>query len=280
MRSKIALCFTLTALMWLPLPGAETTATAVAAPSAAADNPDHLAIGRNLQTAEWMLKYDRTAWGTSDLLPKEDKETLLKVSAVWFCLEQDGVAYALYGQVQSNAFAVALCYRQVSEGKFAKVSPLEFPDKDRFARAIALTLPEIQEFTRRTTVRFNYYIRNEADKIAVYYLPAFQTDGRLAYGIQHTYFLDASGDKILSEEKHGQILRGAIPDKNTTITLEMTESSVPTPQAMFTMMSFRHHFADILTHCRDGYFGMTMRDGVPVCVQTSAPPPNPQGRLP
>jgi hypothetical protein len=217
-----------------------------------------------------MLLYDHLAWATTDLLLKEDKETVKTIGPVWFCLEKEHIWHAVYGRYRSNAFEIAVCYRQVSPDKFEKVKVPDFPDRDRFARAISLTLPEIEETTRKTTVRFNYYIRREQDRIAVYYVPAFQTDGKLAYGIQHTYLLDAMGEKILSHEQHGQVLIGALPNKSRTVILEMPDCLIPTPQAMFTMMSYRDYFSDILVHCQEGYFGMTVREGVPLCLRTAA----------
>ncbi len=233
-------------------------------------------LEQNLATARWMADYDRVAWGTTDLLVKEPKATLVKVSPVWFCLEKDGRWYAVYGGLVSNGYEIAFCYRQIAKDAFEKVKPPDFPDKDRYARAIALTLPEIQDITRRTTVRFNYYVRSEPAGIAVYYLPAYQTDGKLAYGIQHSYVVDDTGGKVVSHEAHGHLLVGALPGKDRTLTFEMTDCVVPTPQAIFAMMSYRDGFADILTHCRDGYFGMAKREGQLVCVPTSAPlPPSP-----
>jgi hypothetical protein len=257
----------------LPVPASDT-------PSAPAGDASQEELKQNLQTARWMADYDRVAWGTTDLLVKEPKQTLGKVSPVWFCLQKDGQWYAVYGGLVSNSYEIAFCYRQSSKDGFEKVKPPEFPDKDRFARAIDLTLPEIQDTTRRTTVRFNDYIRTEPRGIAVYYLPALQTDGKLAYGIQHTFVVDPTGAKVVSHEVHGHILVGAIPYKERTVTFEMTDCTVPTPQAIFAMMSYREAFADILTHCRDGYFGMAMRDGQLVCVPTSAPPPPPPSMIP
>ena len=270
MKFKIAIWFGLTCLRGAFIFGAEEVGAVPAAESQASGE-----LERNLQTARWMMDYDQVAWGTTDLLLKESKDTLQRISAVWFCVEQDAVWYAAYGGYQSNAFDIALCYRQLAKGKFEKVSRPDLADKDRFARALSLTLPEIQDITRRTAVRFNYYIRGERDRIMLYYLPAFQTDGKLAYGIEHVYELDATGEKLISHRQHGRILVGAAPDKNRTLTLEISDCAVPTPAALFTMMSHREEFADIVTHCQNGYFGVVSRNGVFACIRISAPPPNP-----
>jgi len=271
-RAWAAAALLLAPLLPPPLHGSASPPPAGAAPSA--EDPNREELERNLQTARWMAVYDRVAWGTTDLLVKEPRETLAKVGPVWFCIEKGGSWYAVYGSFLSNAFQIALCYRQASKDGFEKVKPPDFPDKDPFARAISLTLPEIQDTTRRTTVRFNYYVRREQDGIAIYYLPAFQTDGKLAFGIQHTFVVDAAGEKLVSHERHGHILVGAIPNKERTLTFEMADCVVPTPQAVFAMMSYRDAFADILTRCRDGYFGMAMRDGQLACVRAPAPAPD------
>ena len=220
-----------------------------------------------------MMDYDRVAWGTTDLLGKEAKESLKRVSPVWFCLRKDNVWYAIYGTNGSLGYDIAFCYREASRDKFEKVPPPAFPDKDRFAKAIDTALPEILDIARRTTVRFNYYIRSEQGGIAVYFLPAFQTDGQLAFGVQHTYLFDATGAKLVSHERHGSTLYGIHPGKGRTVTLEMTECAVPTPQAFFTMMSYRDDFADVVTHCQDGYYGLDLKDGVYTCVRRPVPPP-------
>jgi hypothetical protein len=232
-------------------------------------------LDQNVQTALWMQAYDRVAWATTDLLLKESKETLKDIGPVWFCVEIDHVWYALYGRFQDDAFDIAVCYQQTAKDKFEKVSPPLIADKDRFARAISLTLPEILETTRRTTVRFNYYIRGNQDLVEVYYLPAVQPEGKLAYGIEHSFLLNATGQAILSHEQFGKVLADATPDKQRTLTLEMKECALPTPQAIFTMVTCRGQFADILTHCRDGYFGIESRNGSMTCGPTSGPAPNP-----
>lgn len=269
MKFSSAIVLLLLGMACLCLSGVELPASA--APTEAQVQAE---LDQNLQTARWMLDYDRVAWATTDLLLKESKVTLKSISPVWFCMKKDNVWYAVYGSYNSNAYDIALCYREASKDNFEKVSPPRFDDRDRFARAISLTQPEIQEITRRTTVRFNYYIRDEQHRIALYYVPAFQPDGKLAYGIQHTYFLDSTGGKVVSHEQHGHVLIGAIPRKNRIVAMEMTECDIPTPQALFVMMCYRDHFADILTHCQNGYFGVAVNKGVLTCVPRSAPPPD------
>jgi hypothetical protein len=39
-------------------------------------------------------------------------------------------------------------------------------------------------------------------------------------------------------------------------------------------MSYRDQFAGVVTHCRDGYFGVTVQDGAYACVRTGLPPPD------
>lgn len=247
-------------------------ASEASAPTASANASEAAELARNLETARWMFAYDRVAWITSDLLPKESKEIQAKVSPIWFCLEKKGVWYAFYGRFLPSAhFDVAVCYRWKAKDDYEKVAPPPFPEVDRFAMAINLTKGDSDALTRSTTVRFNSYIRAVGNRIEVYDLPAFQADGKLAYGVQHTYFLNPAGDTVTGREIHGTILIGAIPYKGRAITLDMPECAVPTPQAIFTMMSYREAFADIVTRCRDGYYGMALRDGRQVCVRTSAP---------
>jgi hypothetical protein len=234
---------------------------------------DRAELERNLQTALWMMAYDRVAWITSELLPKEPKEILAKVSPIWFCLQRDGLWYALYGRLLPGGYEVAVCYREKAKDAYQKVAPPKFPEVDRYAMAINLTLSDSQAMTRSTTVRFNDYIRTTGDRIEVFYLPAFQSDGLLAYGVQYAYVLDAEGQKVIAREMHGSVLIGALPNKKRTIALEMTECAVPTPQALFTMMSYRDAFADIVTLCSGGYFGIAKRNGELICVRASAPPP-------
>jgi hypothetical protein len=228
----------------------------------------------NIRTARWMLAYDRVAWETTDLLLKEDKETLRHISPVWFCIERDGDWYAVYGTYNAGSYDIAVCYRKEPGGRLTKVHPPTFGDKDRFARAIDLTLPEIRETTRRTTVRFNDYVRAEGDLIEVYYVPALQPDGKLAYGVQHTYLVDSTGGILVSHIQHGQALIGVFPSRKRSVTLEIPECAVPTPQALFTMMSYREQFAAVVTHCRDGYFDVVQQGSSYACVPTKQPPPD------
>lgn len=241
-------------------------AFAARAPKAAEPSREAaLQIDQNLATARWMLEYDRAAWSSTDLLIKEDKVALRQVSPVWFCLKQNGTWYAVYGANSPHGYEIAFCYGEDAGGRFHKVSPPEFPDKDPFGKAIALTLPPILETTRRTTVRFNDYVRREGNRIAVYYTPALQSDGKLAYGMQRTAWVDAGGAKLLSEDAHGQVLIGIIPGRQRNLTLEMTDCAVPTPQAIFTMLAYRDLFADIAVHCQPGTFAVTEHNGAFVC---------------
>jgi hypothetical protein len=268
----------LAALLAVPfLPArADSSAPTEAPPLFPKGSQESAELERNLQTARWMFVYDRVAWLTSDLLPKESKEVQAKVGPIWFCLEKNHVWYAFYGRLTATGYEVAVCYREKAKDAFEAVAPPVFPETEPFAMAINLTQPELDILTRSTTVRFNYYIRTVADQIEAYFLPAFQSDGKLAYGVQQTYILTATGGRVLSREIHGRTLYGYSPDKGHVISLEMTECVVPTPQALFTMMSYREAFGDIVTHCRDAYIGLAKRDGQLVCVRAAAPGPSSQ----
>jgi hypothetical protein len=280
MRFRAAIVFFLAGAQWLSLSRADVAGAGSAPPLAPAPDPLQAQLDQNTRTARWMVDYDHVAWATTDLLLKESKETLKRIGPVWFCLEKDGVWYAAYGRYQSEAFEIGCCYRQSAADKFEKVGPPDFAEKDRFARAISQTLPEILELTRRFTVRFNYYVRGEPGRIAIYYVPAFQTDGKLAYGIHHTFFFDAKGERLISHDRCGSVLIGALPNKDRTLTLEMTECPLPTPQAIFTMMTYRDQFAGILTHCQEGYFAVATRDGSLKCIRTTSQPANQTGLSP
>lgn len=269
-RRALVLCVLLT----LCRMRAEPTVAPRAAVAAESQDSLQSAIEENLQTARWMSDYDRVAWSTTDLLLKESPEALQHVGPIWLCLRNADQWYAVYGRVNSGRYEIALCYREVASGKFEKVTAPEFADLNRFVRAINLTLPEIEHITRSTTVRFNYYIRAESDRIALYYVPAFQTDGKLAHGIQHTFFLGAAGQEVLSHVSHGTVLRGVIPAKNQIVIMDLTDCAVPTPQALFIMMNFRDRFADIMTHCQSGFYKVDAHDGFFSCVRTTAPRPS------
>jgi len=81
-------------------------------------------------------------------------------------------------------------------------------------------------------------------------VPAFQTDGKLAYGIQHTYFLDATGEKILSTIiTEGSDRRAAQQEPHYNIgDAGLRHSHAAGP--MFTMMSYQDYFSHILVHVR------------------------------
>jgi hypothetical protein len=277
MKFRAAVGLTLLGLAPASAFSADAKAAVQPIPAPPSEDQIQAEIARNMETARWMMAYDRVAWATTDLLLKESKETQQKISPVWFCMEKDKAWYAFYGDFRSNVFEVAVCYQEVSKDKFEKVNAPELADTARFAAALNLTLPEILESTRRTTVRYNYYVRGEKDGVVVYYLPAFQPDGKLAYGIQHTFLASSTGEKVISHDHYGRTLIGAVPGKNNWVTLEMPECADPTPQALFTMMSYREYFADILTHCQGGYFGIALRNGVLACIRTSPPPDLPRG---
>jgi hypothetical protein len=228
-------------------------------------------LAANLATAQWMADYDRVAWESTDLLTKEDKDALRKVSTVWFCAKAKGTWYAFYGEDTDHGYQTAFCYAEDSGRVCHRVPPPLLPDRDRFAQAITRTLAPVQELTRQTTVRFNYYVRSEGDRVAVYYTPGLQPDGKLAYGIERTEWVDGASGKVVSEWVHGQVLRGIVPGRDRKLVLDLGDCAVPSPQAIFTMLANRETFGAIVARCQGGDFGLKTLDGKIACVPVPAP---------
>jgi len=133
----------------------------------------------NLKTAQWMLAYDHAAWVTNRFAGQgrqgsgeNDQPGLVLPGKKTTCGTRCTVA------TNQTPFAAVFCYRQISPDKFEKVKAPDFRTGTVLPGRSTLPCPKSRTTTRKTTVRFNYYVRGEADRIAIYYVPAFQTDGK------------------------------------------------------------------------------------------------------
>jgi hypothetical protein len=163
--------------------------------------------------------------------------------------------------------------KSMSDVEFDKGKAPDFPDKDRFAGALTLTLPDILDTPPRTRVRFNNNIRPEDGQIADYSTPAFQSDGKLGYGIEHTFVVNKAADLAVSRGRHGNQLVGSLLRKDRTINVKTPGWLVPPPQATFTMMNYTKYFPDIVTHCQAGYYNVVQKNDAFYCKLTYLPAP-------
>lgn len=198
------------------------------------------------EVARWLLRYDRVAWLTTDLVMTEPEVVLDRLGSDWFCLVLGGRWHAVYGGYDSDndKYDAVLQYAATDEG-FTKLSkPLPQKHLTPLGRALYNVGRRLKPVLRDVGVRFNQYARRiEDDQIEIWVLPGWQADGRFVFGTEYRFVLDKRGRKILEQ---------SAPEPNLTVenlTPEMKllfsndDSDVPSVGQIFAMLLARDHVA-------------------------------------
>jgi hypothetical protein len=224
-----------------PSPGPPATA---AEPGDGGDEPafDYETFYARLEVATWLKVYDTVAWHTSDLVMQEPPEILEQLGPSWFCLEIDGTWHAVYGSYDpdSDRFTVVLHYAAGPDGFAPSTESLPRSDLRSFPRALHTVGLRLSPVLVPTDVRFNTYVRRLPDRrIEVWYVPAWQTDGRLVYGTEYRLVTNKTGSKILEEMVPEPALVTDRPDPEAPWFLPNSEAEVPSVGQIFTILVVR-----------------------------------------
>lgn len=257
------------ALLIAALAAAPIAAAARAQPPAEPEFPLE-GFRRDVEVAEWLVRYDRAAWETSDLvlaLPEAEREGL---GRIWFCSESEQRFRCRFGQFDApgDRYEVRLEFREDDSGAFTRTeaSPLP-PNEMALARALHASFEAAPPGALDRGLAFNSYVRPRDDgRIDVWFLPAWQSDGRLALGVELHYLLDAPGRTILERHERLDKLRLIAPDRRATVDFDASDLDSPPIGAVFFALRYERELGLILLWSRNHLSSYEVIEGEPLWV--------------
>jgi len=200
---------------------------------------DFAAFMEREEVALWLLRYDRVAWQTTELVMQEPPEVIERLTPIWFCMEHKGAWHALYGQFDSekDEYRTVLHYSENSKGFSRSKKALPQAEVNSFARAFHTLDKRLRELLGGKGVKFNTYVRRLDDRqIEVWALPAWQEDGQLAFGTEYRAVVDGEGRGVLEDAPPTGILKKGTPSLEMDWIIPNEESDVPSVGDIFTTM--------------------------------------------
>lgn len=200
-----------------------------------------------MDTVQWLCEYDDIAWWTSDSVYATPKEEQQKLGSEWFCFYKDNSWHALYGKYHNNNFETVYHYIVDSSNHIARAyEKFDSVLLNPYARALINANNSAQNFPDSQKVRFNQYIKRNADQtLSVWLLPAFTGDGIAVYGGEFYYLYDKSGNKLLSKAEYSIGYRGFKPDSKKEINLDYSTFEEPPLSAVFFAWYYKRYFDKI-----------------------------------
>jgi len=226
------------------------------APLAVADEPatavpeidppfDMVVFQSRTAVADWLSRYDAIAWTTSDLVMEEPATVLKSLGSEWFCLVHENAWHAVYGRYspESGHYEVLLHYAQADDGSFQRSrDAIPQATVDPLGRALYIAGERLRPVLEPAGVRFNQYVRRiDGKQIEVWYLPAWQPDGRVVFGSEYHLVLDKKGRKIVRESVPELTLSDMRPEEGGTWLLRNENADLPSVGQLFTLLLVRGH---------------------------------------
>jgi hypothetical protein len=220
-------------------------------PAAAFDSLDRIAF--------YLWQYDSFAWATSDKLAAEAStigtEALKRLGDEWFCFKRDSTWHAVYGRFDEAADKYDAVVHYTSAGRGQIVRSMAFADTalgNRLGRALATTQHHLPAGLAQAGVRFNTYVREREDGgIDVWIVPAWQSNGWLAYGIEFQYMLDPAGRMVRDSVVRLGALERVRPDSTASVHLAHAAPGIPTVAEILFIRLYTKYFAHVRVFTRD-----------------------------
>ena len=209
----------------------------------------HAAFSVNETIARWILRYDRVAWVTSDSVLAAPEEVRSKLGGEWFCYEEGGFWHAVYGRysADSNRYHVVLHYQGSGNQGFRLTTlPLDTASLLPLARALSHGRSAFPDSLAKTGLAFNQYLRRLSDgTIEIWYLPAQQSNGLVAWGAEVRQLYTADGLRLIKSVTVGNGLRGVYPDTAREVGIDEQGQDVPSVGSVFFLLSYHRAFRHI-----------------------------------
>lgn len=220
-------------------------------PAAAFDSLD--------KTAYYLWQYDSFAWAASDRVSAEANTLgtaiLDRLGEEWFCFKRDSTWHAVFGKFDeaTDKYDAVLHYVSTAAGQIVRTAPVDTALGNRFGRAIAVSKRHLPSALSKANIRFNSYVREREDgRMDVWYVPAWQQNGWILYGVEFQYTLDATGRTVKDSVVRLGDIKGARPDSTASIMLAHDDApGIPTVAELLFIRLYTKYFAHVRVRTRD-----------------------------
>lgn len=255
LRSRCVLC-----LIFILI--ASATAGAQEAGSRPADFEANR-IRARVDTAGWLLEYDRAAWIASDSMVAVAEEYKDRLGLEWFCYEEDQQWHVVFGKYDPDAdeYVIALHFEEDSIAGFRRLDGSEdVPSLLPYARSLYHSRSRLPATVARRIGAVNWYVRQLPDnRLEVRYLPAQLPNGMILHGPEFHYVFDQEGRDLLGAGTVEAELRGLWPDTTLVVVIDNRAREVPTVGQLFFAYRFDDSFQNV--RIRNRRFISTIVDG-------------------
>lgn len=217
--------------------------------SAKAVSLDLEAFQQNVEIAYWLYQYDVVAWRTSDSLLASSDPNVKKLTKEWFCYEDSiGLWHAIYGKYDTGYYQPLFHYiLNDSTSEIHRVyEEVDTSLSQAYARALTKGYEKLGQAMANYGIRFNAYLRRQPNQcIELWFLPAWQPDGRTIYGAEFKYVFDPKGKRLLSKIEKFDKLRALTPNRGVVVQLDYQKHKIPPVGSIFFLWSYNRYFGDI-----------------------------------
>jgi hypothetical protein len=235
------------------------------------------AFDSNVAVADWLLRYDRAAWLTSDLVMKEPKAVIEQLGEEWFAWPEGERWHAAYGRYDDVAdrFTPILHYAQADSGFAPIAAPVDTSALTAYARVLARSRAMLAPALHSDRVRYNPYVRRLPDlRLEVWYLPA-GFGGMFFEGAEARFLFDSTGRTVVDSATSVYRLRAWRPDTTAVIRLRYDAAEVPTVGSIFFLYQFGRWFKNVMIDTK--YHLTTLGRGAWISAVKPPAPSTPAG---
>lgn len=204
---------------------------------------------RDLKTADWLVRYDRVAWVSSDRIREAPPEKLSRLGPEWFCYEGKDDWHAVYGRLAEDgkSYDAVLHYRVDADDGVTEVEAVAItPDQLALARAMRTAHAEVFRPTyEKYGVRLNPYARREGENVEVWFVPTWQPDGEIAFGQTHRLRFSADGSKLDAHDRWDYGLRRIRPDREKPLVIGDAKFTHPSVGDIFFALYYGGQFESV-----------------------------------
>lgn len=209
--------------------------------------------------AFYLWQYDSFAWQTSDRLTSEiqslSKETVGRLGPDWFCFKRDSMWHAVYGRFNDAADRYDAAVHYVgSHGRITRSTDAVDSDlANRFGRALSLTRRRLPKGLQGSRIRFSSYVREREDgAIDTWFIPSWQANGWILYGVEFQYMLDRSGRNVTDSIVRLGDIKGMRPDSTASLNLIHDDApGIPTIAELLFVRLYTKYFAHVRVRTGD-----------------------------
>ncbi len=232
------------------------------------------------EAAEWLVRYDRFAWVSSDSVMAADPALLQQLGPEWFCDTVDGAWHAFYGRFDpaTDRYRIVFHY-QGGDGRPLRSTtvPVDSSRLTGVARAIHNTYARLPRPFAEGRVRLNWYVRRlPGDGVGVTILPAYQPNGVLVFGGEGHFLWDSAGRQLLDSTYLFSGFRGIRPDTTVELTIPAEDLEQPSIGQMFFLLSYHRWFRKLYIRTRYGLTTVFVGADGEEAILTTVRPPEPK----